>query len=90
MSSLASNGPVIVLAAQPWAQLPGAVKLPNNAEQEIPALPSSFPATLESELAWTGADFKSASTFVYELTEADKDEIAAGLALFRGKGPCPH
>ena len=88
MSSLTSTGPLAVLAAQPWAQLPSALELPKNAEQKISALPSSFPATLESKLAWTGADFESASTFVCELTEADKVEIAAGLAHFRGKWPC--
>ncbi|KAH8910666.1 TfdA family taurine catabolism dioxygenase TauD [Coniochaeta sp. PMI_546] len=53
---------------------------------EVPALPSCFPQTLEGELAWHGADFVSESTFIYELTETDKNEITAGLAHFKGLG----
>lgn len=85
MSSLISNGPVAVLGTSAFVQVSGTLKPLNNAENGVPALPSSFPAALGGELAWSGADFVSDSTFVYELTSADKDEITAGLAHFKGK-----
>jgi hypothetical protein len=76
---------VAVLGNLPFGQVSGTLEPLNKAEHDVPALPSSFPATLEGELAWTGADFVSDSTFVYELTAADKDEMGAGLAHFKGK-----
>ncbi|OIW35382.1 Clavaminate synthase-like protein [Coniochaeta ligniaria NRRL 30616] len=65
-------------------QVSGALKPLINVNHEVPALPSCFPPTLEGELAWNGADFVSESTFIYELTGADKNEIRAGLAHFKG------
>jgi hypothetical protein len=85
MSSFISTGPVTVLATQPTKQLLGDSKFPDLAEYDLPALPPSFPPAMVGELAWSGEDFVSESAFVYELTAADKDEITAGLAHFRGE-----
>ncbi|KAB5580836.1 taurine catabolism dioxygenase TauD [Coniochaeta sp. 2T2.1] len=84
MSSFTSTGPVAVVDALPFSQAPGASEPLNNANHEVSALPSSFPQALKGERAWSGADFTTESAFVYELTAADKAEIDAGLAHFKG------
>ena len=66
----------------------GVLKPPNSPSCELLALPASLPPILNGELAWSGADFGGKSPFVYELTEADKDEIGAGLVHFKGKNGC--
>lgn len=85
MSLRVSSGPVAVLYPPSSVEVPGALVLLNNAEHEVPALPPSFPAAVGGELVWGGADVVSDSTFVHKLTDADKDEIARGLAHFKGK-----
>lgn len=85
MSSFISRGPVTVMGTVLSTQASDTMKSLDIPHHEVPALPSCFPQTLEGELAWHGADFVSESTFIYELTETDKNEITAGLAHFKGK-----
>jgi hypothetical protein len=49
-------------------------------------LPSGFPSSLESEMAWTGTDLADESRYMYNLNENEKLEIDAALARFKGKG----
>jgi hypothetical protein len=59
-------------------------ELLDSFSSEISPLPAGFPRTLEGELAWTGSSFVDESAYVYNLTEADIQEIGAGLGHFKG------
>lgn len=81
--TLIGSGPVIGAAAiAPYIQDSSALK---HSNAQIPALPSGFPTTLKSDLAWTRADFACESSYIYELTRADIDEINEALSHFKRK-----
>lgn len=46
-------------------------------------LPAGFPAVLDSNLAWIGADFKNAESYTYQLTDADIAEIDDAVKHFK-------
>lgn len=80
--ALIGSGPVIGAAIAPYAQDSSALKHPTA---QIPARPSDFPAELNADLDWTRADFPCESSYIYQLTEADRGEINTGLDHFKGK-----
>jgi hypothetical protein len=89
MPSFVNGGPVTILGL-PALQIPSALKPGNNPNNhEVPALPAQFPPSLKGQLAWSGADFVSESSFIHEVTQADRDEIDAALVHFKGKLPAP-
>lgn len=51
---------------------------------EISAMPAGLPSKLDSELAWTGSDFADESTYIYNLTVSDIDELGSALVHFKG------
>lgn len=84
MSCFIDSGPVTILGTVPVSQASDGTNPQNNLNHELAALPPRFPLALDSELAWSGADFVGEYTFIYELAETDKDEISAGLGHFKG------
>jgi hypothetical protein len=50
------------------------------------SVPAGWPTKLEGPLVWTAADFNEAdeSTYVYPLTDEDKEEISKALEAFKG------
>ena len=69
--TVATIGPVTAPAVQ------GA----GNAVREISGLPEGFPKTMDSKLAWVGADIK-AGEYIYYLTEGDVAELEAAYEHF--------
>ncbi|KAK5990689.1 Taurine hydroxylase-like protein SAT17 [Cladobotryum mycophilum] len=53
---------------------------------EASSLPTSFPVTLDSQLAWAGQQFADESQFVHSLNEQDLQEIDAALEQFKALG----
>ncbi|KFY56501.1 hypothetical protein V496_06700, partial [Pseudogymnoascus sp. VKM F-4515 (FW-2607)] len=49
------------------------------------ALPVSFPSSIASPLAWTGADLADES-YIYYLTSSDLSEIKSALVVFKSHG----
>ncbi|KAK1769555.1 taurine hydroxylase-like protein SAT17 [Phialemonium atrogriseum] len=81
--ALLGSGPVISAAIAPC--IPGSNVI-KPAHAQIPALPSYFPTRLDAELAWTHADFPNESSYIYELTGTDLEEINKGLIDFKALG----
>ena len=52
-------------------------------EQLSNDLPDGFPKELVSDLVWDGHDIASKYNFVYELNEAELEEIEAALKHFK-------
>lgn len=52
------------------------------------ALPSSFPQSISSPLAWTGADLAD-ERYIYHLTPSDLSEIKNALTEFKCTSPPP-
>ncbi|KAK3343385.1 hypothetical protein B0T25DRAFT_463630 [Lasiosphaeria hispida] len=50
------------------------------------AVPQGWPKALRGPLVWTGSDFPDQSTFSYDLTDQDKDEITAALRRLKALG----
>ena len=51
----------------------------------LTTLPSGWPTEVNTDRAWTGADFQSQDDFVLHFGAEDVAEIEAGLAHFKGK-----
>lgn len=49
------------------------------------AVPAGWPAEVSGPLVWSGDDYSDETEYVYELTDADKEEIARALKFFKGK-----
>ncbi|RKU42713.1 hypothetical protein DL546_002986 [Coniochaeta pulveracea] len=84
--SCTGTGPVSVFEAVPCPHSSNleVLKSLDGLRSETPALPVGFPQSLEEELAWTGSSFADESAYVYNLTDADILELAAGLKHFKG------
>ena len=54
-------------------------------DQDMPALPSGFPAKLAAGFAWAGCDFKDESDYVLMLSDSEVSEIHAALEHFKSK-----
>lgn len=56
---------------------------------ELPDLPSEFPTTLNSPLAWTGAQFAKQHDYIHVLSESELHEVEKALEHFQGgSGVC--
>ena len=60
------------------------VKRRNETERLENKLPDGFPARMESDLVWDGADIGSKYDWTYELNEQEVEEIEAALEHFKG------
>ncbi|KAK8088901.1 hypothetical protein PG997_003862 [Apiospora hydei] len=79
-----ANGPIAVPQPIRDAQLPAACGHGGCALSEEPlGLPSGYPATLDSRLAWKGSDFKDEESYVCHMTEGDVAEIKSTLEHFK-------
>lgn len=48
-------------------------------------VPTGWPAEVSGPLVWSGDDFSDETEYVYELSDADKEEIVGALNYFKGK-----
>ncbi|KAK7937585.1 uncharacterized protein PG986_014453 [Apiospora aurea] len=79
-----ANGPIAVPQPIRDAQLPAACGHGGCALSEEPlGLPSGYPSTLDSRLAWKGSDFKDEESYVCHMTEGDVAEIKSTLEHFK-------
>lgn len=51
----------------------------------IPDLPSAFPTTLDSPLAWTGSQFATTKSYIHVLSAHELQEIQDALESFKGE-----
>ena len=49
------------------------------------SLPAGFPEKLTSPLVWEGKDVEKCSDWVYQLSDAQLDEIDSALKSFKGR-----
>lgn len=80
--SFLGSGPVIGEAIAPCVQ---GSSIPSTPNTKLPTLPSGFPTQLSSELAWTKGTFLDESSYIYNLTESDLEEINKALNRFKGE-----
>ncbi|KAK7941112.1 Taurine hydroxylase-like protein SAT17 [Apiospora aurea] len=79
-----ANGPIAVPQPIRDAQLTAACGHGGCALSEEPlGLPSGYPSTLDSRLAWKGSDFKDEESYVCHMTEGDVAEIKSTLEHFK-------
>ena len=79
-----ANGPVAVSQLAQDAQLPTACGHSGLSEEPL-GLPSGYPSTLDSKLAWKGSDFQNEDSYICHLTNGDIAEVKSTLENFKGK-----
>lgn len=79
-----ANGPVAVSQLAQDAQLPTACGHGGLSEEPL-GLPSGYPFTLDSELAWKGSDFQNKDSYICHLTSEDIAEVKSTLENFKGE-----
>ncbi|OJD30105.1 taurine catabolism dioxygenase [Diplodia corticola] len=47
------------------------------------AVPNGWPASLSGRLAWKGSNFEDESSFIYRLSDEEKEEISRALSWFK-------
>ncbi|KAK8138443.1 hypothetical protein PG984_001823 [Apiospora sp. TS-2023a] len=77
-----ANGPVAVSQLAQDAQLPTACGHGGLSEEPL-GLPSGYPSTLDSKLAWKGSDFQNEDSYICHLTDEDIAEVKSTLEKFK-------
>ena len=66
--------------------IPGLPSVSNTQVQvDSSGLPLGFPQSVNSKLAWTGADFTNPEEYILHLSPQDIEEVEAALVFFKGK-----
>ncbi|KAH7329046.1 TfdA family oxidoreductase [Stachybotrys elegans] len=55
-------------------------------DAEATELPAGFPAHIKSDLAWSGQDYASSTSYIHFLTDRDIKEVEEGVELFKTWG----
>ncbi|KAK7970530.1 hypothetical protein PG988_009603 [Apiospora saccharicola] len=77
-----ANGPVAVYQLAQDTQLPAACGHGGLSEEPL-GLPSGYPSTLDSKLAWKGSDFQNEDSYICHLTDEDIAEVKSTLEEFK-------
>jgi hypothetical protein len=78
-----STGPVLSSCVSTASQQQSWEGCHAGADEPL-GLPTGFSPRLDQPLAWTGAQFKDETEYVYQLTQAELAEINSGLQAFKG------
>lgn len=67
-----------------FEQYQARTRLRKETESLPTSLPAGFPQKLVSPLVWEGKDVENRSDWIYQLSDAQLDEIDAALKSFKG------
>jgi hypothetical protein len=68
-----------------WAKYQARSRQRKKIETLQTSLPAEFPQHLVSPLVWDGKDIEKRDDWIYQLSDAQLDEIDAALMSFKGK-----